>query len=266
MARQAQDLQERSRRVTAGTLLRSERATLRDLRSQVHAGIDHAVADVRREQHASGRRKAAVLALLLFASRSMATNAARAIRDGRRRARIAGAARLRLELGLAGLAVGGGLLLAHEHRPEDAHHAQTSGESLATQWLSLATVAVGRALRRDEDVTSAIDETRRAMEHRAARTAGTETAQAFNDERSVGLADAIERDAEFAAAIEAAGFVRYWDAILDRRTCQVCRNHDGETAPIGASFSDDDEPGDVHVLCRCIAMIVPASWGAKAAA
>ena len=45
--------------------------------------------------------------------------------------------------------------------------------------------------------------------------------------------------------------MKHWEGILDRRICEVCKAHDGEIVPVGMKFDGGDEPGFVHVLCRC---------------
>jgi SPP1 gp7 family putative phage head morphogenesis protein len=51
---------------------------------------------------------------------------------------------------------------------------------------------------------------------------------------------------------------RVWSAILDRRTCPVCHDLDGEMVPMGKRFTGKQEP-PVHGNCRCIVvtMTVP---------
>lgn len=68
------------------------------------------------------------------------------------------------------------------------------------------------------------------------RIAVTENAQAFSDMRIA------------ADVAEGVRLYRRWDSMLD--ACPACFERDGETVPLGQSFSGD-EPGSVHPHCRC---------------
>lgn len=81
------------------------------------------------------------------------------------------------------------------------------------------------------------------------RTAATEVAHAFNDER--------ERQTDEVSKAYAVPFiVKAWDATLDKRTCNVCARRDGTLQFIGLSFPDDG-PGKVHPNCRCVSVLWP---------
>jgi SPP1 gp7 family putative phage head morphogenesis protein len=50
--------------------------------------------------------------------------------------------------------------------------------------------------------------------------------------------------------------MKRWDATLDRKTCSICRELDGQTVPINKQFRDGLEPGDVHPSCRCVPTLI----------
>lgn len=81
------------------------------------------------------------------------------------------------------------------------------------------------------------------------RTAATEVAHAFNDERE-------RQTDEVSKAYTAPFVIKVWDATLDKRTCNVCARRDGTLQFIGLSFPDDG-PGKVHPNCRCVSVLWP---------
>lgn len=264
---QKADVSDRSKtaaRVSAGTLLLLEARTRRQATDAIDAAIDKAVADAARQRRAGRNERAALLALILLASRDMATLLGSALFRGRLGAREGAVGRLRVELGAAGV-----ILAAHALRPashrlvEDTHHAGSAAESLAIAWRGVAIHRTLQAARQGDDVVSAIESTRGPMGPRLVRTAATETSQSYNDEHTEALADAMVYQDGLAEALEAAQVVRVWDAILDLRTCAECGAHDGEIAPPGQSFRSGHEPGFVHPLCRCISTVLALPMSAS---
>jgi hypothetical protein len=246
---------QRAARLSAGTLVNVEKQAHRDVKRAADDAIDQAVLAAQREK-ADNRKKLALLALLLWTSKDMEARVTRALVDARQASRASAASRLFAEF----KAVGIRFPLqdtGNRRRALDQHHASSSAASLASAWRGRATAAVIRSSRRDEDAVAALEKTREQIVPSIARTTTTEIAQAWNDEKVEALDEALQEDEEFAAAVaEMPGLWRRWDAILDRRTCADCREHDGETAPIGGSFEGGDEPGFVHPTCRCLDTIV----------
>lgn len=138
---------------------------------------------------------------------------------------------------------------------EDAALAQTAAGSLASAWG--ASVIAGIARWSDDPTSTTPIRAARAavdqVDYRLRRTAATETSRSFNDEH----AEALD---EIADANDGATWLpaiwKRWDAMLDRKVCQACKDHDGETAFIGFAFDGGDKPGEMHANCRCIETMV----------
>lgn len=242
----------RAARVSAGTLLLLERRTLRDLRAARDEAIDEAVAGVTR-QHEK-RNRAALLALLLIASRTMSAKVTAAVVAGRQRAREGARGRFRAELAALGIVLGKQFGHPGHRHDEDYAHAHSSADALASMWRVSALHAAVQAHRRGENVAQAIDETRARMGG-PKRTAATETSRAYNDEHREAAFEAVEEIAAVYPEI-APWLVRMWSAILDGRVCRECKAHDGEITTLGGHFEGGDEPGELHPNCRCTGLIV----------
>lgn len=81
------------------------------------------------------------------------------------------------------------------------------------------------------------------------RTAATEVAHAFNDER--------ERQTDEVSKAYAVPFiVKVRDETLDKRTCKVCARADGTLQFIGLSFPGD-WPDMAHPNCRGLPVLWP---------
>lgn len=89
------------------------------------------------------------------------------------------------------------------------------------------------------------------LDGRLQRFAATENARAWNDEH-LEATDTLSND--YSDLAKKLGNI--WDATLDADTCEICADHDGDVIQIGTDFDDDDEPGDVHPYCRCMAMAI----------
>jgi hypothetical protein len=180
-------------------LLRAEARTLALLRE--------AVRDAAARTHRPG------LASVRAATKAIERAAESALLEGTARARV-----------LAGGAPG--VLRALPAVDDVAAHLAAS--SLATSWGA-------------EAMRMALDEEARTIDidARLRRTAATETARAFNDER--------ER-------LAGPGTFKIWNAVLDRATCPACWEKDGQIIPSELRF---DRTPPLHPHCRCIVEIVP---------
>jgi hypothetical protein len=207
--------------------------------------------DRRRQDDSHTARDAAILLLLLGASRRMQTRMQARIEDGRERARLAAIGRLRAELALGGIA----LALAHALAPRtdtDSAYAAAAAAAYASAWAGAALYLVTEALRTDKSPTQAVVQATDLKESNLERIVVTETARAYNDQHKEDAEELADADPEAMAIL-----VRRWDAMLDARVCDDCASHDGETAPIGESFAGGDEPGYLHPNCRCESSLVP---------
>ena len=237
-------------KLAAGTLLLTTRKTQKKIAEAVSRNIALAAADAHKREN---EKRAAALAILLIASRAMASDVRSAIQWGRTEARVSARSRLGRELVAAGV-----LLKPDGHAAptsEDALHAQMSAESLATQWRTLATGAILSADRKGRSVGQAIESTRDGMKFRTLRTATSESAQAYSEEHRT-VSRELDVDGDLVA--------RQWSALLD--ACGMCWPHDGETVGLDEGFSGGDEPGYVHSHCRCVPILVSRAASLKEAA
>ena len=114
----------------------------------------------------------------------------------------------------------------------DAERAGAAADGLASNWR----ISYEKHAAAGEDEGEAMANASRALiEHSAARTAETETAEAFNEE--------TQRQADFARR-SGIDVVLVWSAYLDDRTCDECADMDG--------VRDPDEPPPLHCRCRCL--------------
>lgn len=91
-----------------------------------------------------------------------------------------------------------------------------------------------RLLRGGESASSV----RRALTPALELVAATENADAYNGERG--------RVADGAGTVTQ--ILKVWDAVLDKRTCSVCRGLDGTIVALGESFGLEQP---AHPRCRC---------------
>lgn len=92
----------------------------------------------------------------------------------------------------------------------------------------------------------------RRYRSRASTVVRTETINAYN----VVAVDAITE-----AHAEDPGFMLRWDAAIDRRLCQLCRELDGKTAPVGGTFPEGYDHPPAHPCCRCATTPWHEAWG-----
>ena len=117
-------------------------------------------------------------------------------------------------------------------------------ESVSRSYIAAILFGMLVMLKRDKDPKRAI-----ALEdYRLRRIATTEVAQAYSEAHKV-LAERLNAQSQ--------DWLRRWDATLDMRTCKVCLSHHGELTGLTEAFSNGDEPGQVHINCRCIPTLIP---------
>jgi hypothetical protein len=121
----------------------------------------------------------------------------------------------------------------------DAAAAHSAAGSLASGWGTRATATV-------MDEAEPLHPFRTsARDARLERTAATETASAFNDERRR-IVQGIDDD-------RASSFVKVWSALLDRGTCRECFSKDGQVKRLDEGFGVTPP---VHPHCRCVIEVV----------
>ncbi len=215
-------------------MVRAERAALGVLRATVGPLVEHAATSV---GHAPAYdRERVALAVVRRTAGRMQGALERAITEVRRAARVA--SRRTVEDAFAA-----GALSPLDGREEhDAAAAHGAAASLASAWnRSASAMALG-----DEPADDALRMAGRVLDRRLERTAATETASAFNDERRRAYRD-------IARSPLADEVVRVWSAVLDRKTCAFCFDKDGQVRGIHESFG---AVPPVHPNCRCIIEIV----------
>lgn len=85
------------------------------------------------------------------------------------------------------------------------------------------------------------DEARALVLRRADRIAATESATAFND--------GLRAEAQKVARDRDVTLYRTWSALGD--ACPLCWDNHGDRVRINESYRSGEEPGHVHVSCRC---------------
>jgi hypothetical protein len=148
---------------------------------------------------------------------------------------------------------------------DDASYAYTVAASLAAWWGGAAIRKADEALRDERSAAAAVRATIVAFEPRIRRAAATETASAFNGERSAAIevvAAGLEEGGPYRAAgrlltaeDEAPQLVKVWSAMLDAKVCPECAAMAGTVVQIGEDFLGGDPP--MHPWCRCVPLIMP---------
>jgi len=157
-----------------------------------------------------------------------------AVGQARAYSRAASIARLRAELAALGIPKRVAAAAADE-AVRDAMRASRIARIYADRWRSVAE-ADGAA------------EASRATVGRVRVIAATESAEAWNS----GRLHALQNYPEIQV-------MRVWDATLDKRTCQVCANADGDMVGVQERFPNG-EPGMVHPNCRCTWHPIPIQF------
>lgn len=175
------------------------------------------------------------LTAVATAAKEVARRISRSVLEARRSARATALIRIAAESGSAPP--------PPSDAAEDAGLADAAAASYGAAWSAAVTRAV-LAWADDPRGMPPIKAASDSQDYRLARIAATEVSQAYNDEHE-----------EAGRTLRRPGAVRRWEAMLDRRVCKVCREMDGKTTPLGGSFAGGREPGFVHPVCRCIAVI-----------
>lgn len=123
--------------------------------------------------------------------------------------------------------------------PEDDPEDDARSSAVAYAFIAAWILALLMAGNRDIKKVSAL------QEYRLRRIAATEVPQAYNATALRAYEDIAVSQAN-----------KRWDATLDRKTCAICREHDGEEVALNEEFSNGDEPGAVHPNCRCVVTLV----------
>lgn len=235
----------KTERISAGTLVIHEKRAAKAMRDAVDETVDHVSAQLQRRHE--NERRAAVLLVILGAAKWLTGKLSQAIADERQSARVASGKRFAVEMREAGVEIHP--ISPHVGMDIDSAHAESAAASLAAQWQTQAVAVTAKV----EHPYREISKTRLTMRPRVERTAATEISAAYNDQHARALHEAVERDPELRAAMEAGQIVRRWSAMLDRRTCPECEARDNQILEL----SDDSPP--LHVNCRCITIVDYAS-------
>lgn len=242
-------------RTSAGTLLLHESRARKAIERAIGETSSQAAAEVRR----SSRKRAATLAAVVLLGRALGARLGRIVAEHRQGVRSAATRRVHAELMALGVGVGA---LFGDRNPgsglrvdEDDARGEVAGVSLATQWQAIALAAALKSAREDHAQTSSLTKLSTLMKPKAARTAATEVASAYNAEHAQVLRDAADKDEKLAKLLRQVG--RSWDARLDKRTCSTCDGLDGTVVGYDEDFSRGEPP--IHVSCRCIVTLVSLS-------
>lgn len=123
-------------------------------------------------------------------------------------------------------------------------------QRLAANHVQHIRVAASKAAASGESFQEALART----EWRAKSLAATEAFRAASEERLF-AAETVQTETGIA-------LLKEWNAQSD--SCPICSSIDGETVPVGASFSIGTEPGSAHPSCRCWVEILPADGSKRA--
>jgi hypothetical protein len=182
--------------------------------------------------------------------------------DARRAARTLALTRTRAELALLSLELDAAgypvsLALDAPGEPfEDEPLSEATAGAYVAAWTALAIrTAVRWADAPRGSLAVKLADTDEALDPRLRRAAAVDTVRAYNEEHDE-LADMALEPHEAAGATWIPAVLKRWDAVLDARVCPTCRAHDGEIVPVGTSFMNGDEPGEVHDYCRCMDTLV----------
>lgn len=231
-------------------------ATLQGGRARMAAAMTHAVTDARLGARAT-------------ADERFQAELEQARKDAERRHELEAA-------GLIALLLGRGAPGARS--TEDHTIASTIGDSFASAWSGAMLVVIlkwRRESARTSDLLGRLRGIPEQTDGRVRRIGATETSRAYNDQHEADVRSLVPPSEPapatpyrsptnppgpatappFAPGIMA-GLFKRWDATLDRKTCAVCRSHDGEIVHAAGAFGGDDRPGDVHAFCRCLETLV----------
>lgn len=178
----------------------------------------------------------------------------------RKLARLAGRERLVAELA----AINAGIELTRTVAPQtlasDFARADVVSNSFAQRWYKKASsleAAPKIVFEEEDELEDADEEEATSPESPIAlataavlgsieRIAATENAHAFNAERDVAAQELLAAT----TTRDKGEWMKVWDALLDARTCPICRSADGTIVSLHESFPLG-MPGGVHPFCRC---------------
>jgi hypothetical protein len=251
----------KAERLGAGTLLLHESKLNKTLTGAVRDSIASSAGNLQYGRRGETLRKGAILLAIVHASKVMAGAVYPHIVAGRAAVRAASRARLSLELkaaGVTGFVLGatGGWRDA-PLAEEDHARATMASDGLALGWRSVALAMLLQGMRKDEAPAKSIEKTNGLMAARIRRTAATETSTAYNSGRLETLRDESAHNAEFHKHAKGLRLMRQWSALAD--ACSICLPLHGSLATMEGSFESGLEPGDAHVHCRCMFIVVPVS-------
>jgi len=135
----------------------------------------------------------------------------------------------------------------------DTRRAVVVGQSFARRWEARAAIRLANGA---DPASAAVD----GLEDEAWRLemiAATEAAEAFDAQRQDELDAYSEQIAYQTETRREAAVVpfRWWNAVLDKRTCRTCSVAHGKIVLLGLDFPEG-RPGGVHPNCRCVDDIV----------
>lgn len=234
-------------RATLAALVRSEAVMLRTMRAGVRLRVDATAGQLARVRPGD---TAGAIRIVQAALPGLTAAVSSAVADGRREAKRVALERLDAEL----RKVTGPLGVVLGDSPEDLAEAELAGSAYAVAWGAAAVAMVWRWQDTSAPSAAAIPgDAADRNDHRLRRIAATENAKAFQDAREEGTDWVAEQHGE---ATWFPGMFKQWDATLDRGTCGVCRDLDGQIRPFGFDFEGGQEPGYVHPMCRCVEAVV----------
>jgi len=131
------------------------------------------------------------------------------------------------------------------HDIDDGHRAHVAALGLAALWAARSMRSLTTAEHADLSLPTALSRIPKGMNGAVARTASTETAQAFNAARI----DVLTR-------LDVADTWMVWSAVLDGRVCPECAALDGMSVRVPKSFPSGPPP--LHPQCRCVVVPIRA--------
>jgi len=269
----------RKERELARKLLARERDTLAGVREALAAGSDRLIADVATDARSFGLSEAdqarRARLKILAATPLMIGRIAGALVQGRADARGSALDDLQDDLERD---------LDVPDDGTDTAHSYVAAQSLGAVWAGLALRSVDpvQAAKRG-GLAVGIRQALPLLDGRVRRTSATETAEAFNSERSDALIVVAKEMPELVGAGEEGALapwpagggpyrsapapvprrgrqvqrlVKVWSALLDR-ACPECRAMHGTAIEAGDTFDEGDPPR--HPFCRCIFVIIATS-------
>jgi len=258
--------------------VKAERVALRYLRSAVEGTSAALLSEVARNVGAgvadTKLRSAAIEATYRVADKLDAEFAAQT-RAARAAARRLAQAQIAEELigleryaRLTGQAVPTAYAVA-EGAAVDGLRARQASTGMVKRWLDVTAAEITTWRRKNEVVGALTARLAKVVEHvdgSVRRHAVSQAHDAFADEKHgfwKAAVDAEEYDPDDPGAWPNVMF-DVWTAVLDRKTCPVCMEADGQMVPVGRPFPSYGRP-QIHPHCRCetVTIIVPEAAKVK---